>query len=83
MRLKNSGEATTDETHRVYLSGKDENYQYGVVFLVHKDIVSSLSTEADLLPFAGRHPFYNSTIKQVYVATSNDDDNLLEELYNV
>ena len=39
MRWKNFGEMSTDEEHKVYFSGEENRYEYGVGFLVHKDIV--------------------------------------------
>ena len=42
MRWKKSGEIRTDGGHRVYFSGKEDKYEQGVGFLVHKDIVKSV-----------------------------------------
>ena len=40
MRWKNFGETTTEEGHKVFLSGKEDKHERGVGFLVHKDIVN-------------------------------------------
>ena len=43
MRLKNVGETTTEEEHRVFHSGKEDKHEHGVGFLVHKDILNTAS----------------------------------------
>ena len=42
MRWKNLGEMSTDDGHKVYFSGESGKYEYGVGFLVHKDVVGSV-----------------------------------------
>ena len=39
MRWKNFGEMSTDDGHTVYFSGEEDRHEYGVGFLVHKDVV--------------------------------------------
>ena len=39
MRWKNFGEMSTDDGHKVYFSGEEGKHEYGVGFLVHKDVV--------------------------------------------
>ena len=41
MRWKNFGEMSTDDGHKVYFSGVEGKQEYGVGFLVHKDVVLS------------------------------------------
>ena len=36
MRWRNFGETTTDEGHKVFFSGKEDNHEHGFEFLVHK-----------------------------------------------
>ena len=38
MRWKNFGEMSTDDGHKVYFSGEEGKHEYGVGFLVHKDV---------------------------------------------
>ena len=42
MRLKNVGEMSTDDGHKVYFLGEEGRHEYGVGFLVHKDIASAV-----------------------------------------
>ena len=42
MRWKKFGETTTEERQKVFFSGKEDNHEHGVGFLVHKDIVNTL-----------------------------------------
>ena len=65
-RWKNEGETTTNEGHMFYYSGKDDNHEHGVGFLIHKDTVNS--------------PF-NITIIHAYAPTSDNDDAQIEAFY--
>ena len=42
MRWKNFGEMSTDDGHNVYFSGEEGKHEYGVGFLVHKDVVGAV-----------------------------------------
>ena len=42
MRWKNFGEMSTDDGHKVYFSGEEDKYEYGVGVLVHKDVVDAI-----------------------------------------
>ena len=42
MRWKNFGEMLTDDGHKVYFSGEEGKHEYGVGFLVHKDVVGAV-----------------------------------------
>ena len=42
MRWKNFGEMSTDDGYKVYFSGEEDRHEYGVGFLVHKDIVDAV-----------------------------------------
>ena len=42
MRWKNFGEMSTDDGHKVYFSGEESKHEYGVGFLVHKDVVGAV-----------------------------------------
>ena len=41
MSWKKFGETTTEEEHKVFLSGKEDKHKHGTGFLVHKDIVNT------------------------------------------
>ena len=84
MRWKNFGETTTEEEHKVFFSGKEDEHEHGVGFLVHKDIVN---TVMGCRPGFSRLirlravPF-NITIVQACAPTPDYDDNEIEEFYN-
>ena len=42
MRWKNFGETTTEEGHKVFFSGKEDEHELGIAFLIHKDIVNTV-----------------------------------------
>ena len=42
MCWKNFGEMSTDDGHKVYFSGEEDRHEYGVGFLVHKDLVNAV-----------------------------------------
>ena len=39
MRWKNFGELSADDGHKVYFNGEEDRHEYGVGFLVQKDIL--------------------------------------------
>ena len=51
MRWKNFGQITTEEGYEVFFSGKADEHELGVGFLVHKDIVN---TVMGCRPFSSR-----------------------------
>ena len=86
MRWKNSGETATEEGHMVFFSGKEENYEHGVGFLVHKDIVNTVMgyrpVSSRLITIRLRAVPFNITIVQAYAPTSQYDDSEIEEFYD-
>ena len=42
MRRKNFGETTTEEGRKVFFGGKEDKYEHGVGYLVHKDNVNTV-----------------------------------------
>ena len=42
MRWKNFGEMSIDDGHKVYFSGEEGKHEYGVGFLVHKDVMGAV-----------------------------------------
>ena len=43
MRFKSFGETTTEEGHKVSFSGKEDKHEHGIGFLVHKDIMNTVT----------------------------------------
>ena len=39
---ENFGEMSTDDGHKVYFSGEEDRHEYGVEFLMHKDVVDAV-----------------------------------------
>ena len=86
MRWKNFVETTTEEGHKVFVSGKEDKHEHDIEFLVHKDIVNTVMgcrpVSSRLITIRlGAVPF-KITIVQVYALTSEYDDNEIEEFYN-
>ncbi|MEW8548423.1 MAG: endonuclease/exonuclease/phosphatase family protein [Candidatus Thiodiazotropha sp.] len=85
MRWKIFGEMSTDDSHKVYFSGEEDGHEYGVVFLVHKDIVSAAlgcrPVSSRLISTRLRTGSFNVTIIQVYAPTSGHDDNEVDNFY--
>ena len=71
MRWKNFGEMSTDDGHKVYFSGEEDRHEYGVGFLVHKDVVDAVlgyrPVSSRLISVRLRAGPFNITIIQVYV----------------
>ena len=85
MRWKNFGEMSTDDGHKVYCSTEDDKHEYGVGFLVHKDIANvvlgCLPVSSRLISIRlGAAPF-NITIIQFYAPTSSHDDSEVDHFY--
>ena len=64
MRWKNFGEMSTDDGHKVNFSGEEDRHEYGVGYLVYKDVVDAV---LGCLPVFSN---INITIIQVYAPTS-------------
>ena len=87
MRWKNFGETTTEEGHKVFLSGKEDKRKHGVEFLVHTDIVNTVMgcrpVSSRLITTRLKAAPFNITIAQVYASTSDYDDNKIDKLYDL
>ena len=85
MRWKNFGEMSTDVGHKVYFSGEEGKHQYGVGFLVQKDVVGAVlgcqPVSSRLVSIRLRAAPFNITIIQVYAPTSGHDDNEVDHFY--
>ena len=79
MRWKNFSDISSDHRHKVYVTGEKDRHEYGVGFLIHKDMVNAIlgcrpvSSRLNLIHM--RAAPFNVTIIQVYVPTSGQDDN--------
>ena len=86
MRWKNFGKTTTEEGHKVLISGKEDKLEHGVGFLVHKDIVNTgmgcRPVSSRLITIRLRAVPFNITIVQTYAPTSDYDGNKIEEFYD-
>ena len=86
MRWKNFVETTTEEGHKVFVSGKEDKHEHDIEFLVHKDIVNTVMgcrpVSSRLITIRLRAVPFKITIVQVYALTSEYDDNEIEEFYN-
>ena len=82
MRWKNFGQTTTEEGRKVFFSGKEDEHERGVGFLVHKDIVNSVlgcrPVSSRLITIRRWAVPFNIT----YAPTSDYDDNEIEEFYD-
>ena len=85
MRWKNFGEMSTDDRYKVYFSGKEGKHEYGVGFLVHKDVVGAVlgcqPVSSRLISIRLRAAPFNITIIQVYAPTSGHDDSEVDHFY--
>ena len=85
IRWKNFGEMSTDDGHKVYFSGEEDKHEYGVGFLVHKDVVGAVlgcqPVSSRLISIRLRAAPFNITIIQVYAPTSGHDDSEVDHFY--
>ena len=85
MRWINFGEMSTDDGHKVYFSGEEGKHEYGVGFLVHKDVVGAVLgcqlVSSRLISIRLRAAPFNITIIQVYAPTSGHDDSEVDHFY--
>ena len=85
MRWKIFGEMSTDDGHKVNFSGEEDRHEYGVRFLVHKDIASAVlgyrPVSSRLISIRLRAAPFNITIIQVYAPTFSHDDSEVDHFY--
>ena len=84
MRWKNFGETTTEEGHKVFMSGKEDKHEHGAGFFLHKNIVNTIcrSVSNRLITISLRAVPFNITVVQAYAQTSDYGDNEIEEFYD-
>ena len=75
---------TTEEGHKVFFGGKEDNNEHGFGFLVHKVIVNTVMgcrpVSSRIITIRLRAVPFNITIVQVYAPKSDYDDNEIGEL---
>ena len=85
MRWKNLGEMSTDDGHKVYFSDEENRHEYGVGFLVHKDVVGAVlgcrPVSSRSISIRLRAAPFNITMIQVYAPTSGRSDNEVDHFY--
>ena len=85
MRWKKFGEMSADHGHKVYFSGEEDRHEYGVGFLVHKDVVGAVlgfrSVSSRQISIRPRAAPFNIIIIQVNAPTSGHDDSELYHFY--
>ena len=76
---------STDDRHKVYFSGEEGEHEYGVGFLVHKDVVGAVlgcqPVSSKLISIRLRAAPFNITIIQVYAPPSVHDDSEVDHVY--
>ena len=72
VRSTGFGETITDKGHKVWYCREDSKHQYGVAFIVRKEVVGRVLSIGIL---AGPH---NITVIQVYAPTSDREDEEVE-----
>ena len=84
--MKELGETTTEEGHKVFFSGKVDKHEHSIEFLVHKDIVNTVigcrPVSSRLITIRLRAVPFNITEVQEHAATSDYDDNEIEDVYD-
>ena len=76
---------STDDGHKVYFSGEEDRHEYGVGFLVHKDVVDAVlvcrPVSSRLISIRLRAAPFNITIIQIYAPTTGHDDSEVDHFY--
>ena len=72
-RWKNFGETTTEEEHKVFFTGEEDQHEHGVGFFVHKDIVNTVMgcgpVCSKLISNRLRVVLFSTTVVQAYTPT--------------
>ena len=86
VQRKNFGETSTEESHKLYFSGKEDKHNQGIGFLVHKDIVNTVMgcppISSRLITIRLRASPFNITIILVYPPRLEYDDDAGEDFYD-
>ena len=85
VRWTGFGETSTDEGHKIWFSGDQSKHQYGVGFIVRKEVVKSVIScspiTSRLISIRICAKPHNLMIIQVYAPTSDHDDEEVETFY--
>ena len=72
---------SVDDGHKIYVSGEEGRHEYGVGFLVHKDVLGCQPVSSRLISIRLRAASFNITILHVYAPTSGHDDSEVDHFY--
>ena len=85
MRWKNFGEMSKEDGHKAYFNEEEERHEYGVRFLVYKDVVDAVLgcrlVSSILISIRLRAAPFIITIIHVYAPTSGHDDSEVDHFY--
>ncbi|GFS10986.1 craniofacial development protein 2 [Elysia marginata] len=85
VRWTGFGETTLVDGHKIWFSGEETTHQYGVAFLVRKEIanciISATPISSRLISIRLAAKPHNITAIQVYAPTSDHEDDEVEKLY--
>ena len=83
--LENFDEMSTDDGLMVYFSGEEDRHEYGVGFLMHKDVVDAVlgcrPVSSRLISIRLRAAPFNIITIQVSAPTSGHDDSEVDHFY--
>ena len=78
-------EMSTDDGHKVYVSGEGDRHEYGVGFLMHKDVMDAVlgcrPVSSRLILIRLRAAPFNIAIIQVHAPTSGHDDSEVDHFH--
>ena len=87
VRWTGFGESTTEDGHKMWYSGDERKHQFGVAFLVRREIancvLSSTPVSNRIITIRIAAKPHNMTIIQVYAPTSDYDDETVEKFYEL
>ena len=85
MRWTAFRETTTEDGHKIWFSGEDTKHEYGVGFIVRKEvtgcIISYTPISSRIISIRVSAKPKNIIIIQVYAPTTEHDDQEVEEFY--
>ena len=86
LRWKGSGEITVDNNHKLFYSGKEDKHEYGVGFLVNKEMVNTVISctpiSSRIILLRVKATPFNITIIQIYASTSAHDEQETDMFYS-
>ena len=86
LRWKGFGEITVGNNHKLFYSGKNDKHEYGVGFLVNKEIVNTVISctpvSSRIILLRVKATPFNITIVQIYAPTSAHDEQETDQFYS-